>query len=526
MKALSSRIFRIIFLVALVTVLLCGLLMGLALYDSLGQREQRELASELALIEQTLPPAPDSTTDTTAGGATGGAAGSVPGNATDATTDSATNAASSRAAYLAQLGTDDIRVTWVAPNGEVRYDSRTPDPTTLDNHANRPEVATALATGQGEATRYSSTLGEVTFYHTLRLDDGSVLRLSRSQNSALALLFGLILPAALVIAFFAIAAGIIAHLMAARISAPLNTLNLDEPLDNDVYTELRPLFTRMEEQRREIARQMDEAASSRREFTANVSHELKTPLTVISGYAELMKNGLVQPQDVPHFSELIFDEAGHVRELVEDILVLSQLDESDGAGRAPDAVELIDLRQLASEVMERLTPFAQQNEVSSTLDGRGDAHVSGSRRILTSIIYNLYENAIRYNRPGGSVSITIEDIADAGAAGGAEAGGATTGIATVIAEEREHMNRPHALHALIAEGVRLRITDTGVGISPTDQARVFERFFRVDKTRSRETGGTGLGLAIVKHGAQLHGAQLTLDSTPGEGTTITLVFPK
>jgi two-component system phosphate regulon sensor histidine kinase PhoR len=485
MKSLTSRIFRIIFLVALVTVLLCSLLMGLALYDSLGQREQRELASELTLIEQTLPSAP-----------------------------------ADRAAYLAQLGTDDIRVTWVAPNGEVRYDSRTSDPTTLDNHASRPEVAAALATGQGEATRYSSTFGEVTFYHALRLDDSSVLRLSRSQNSALALLFGLILPAALVIAFFAIAAGIIAHLMAARISAPLNTLNLDEPLDNDVYAELRPLFTRMEEQRREIARQMDEAASSRREFTANVSHELKTPLTVISGYAELMKNGLVQPQDVPRFSELIFDEAGHVRELVEDILVLSQLDESGGAGRAPDAVEFIDLRQLASEVMERLTPFAQQNEVSSTLDGKGDAHVSGSRRILTSIIYNLYENAIRYNRPGGSVTVTIEDIADAGAAGRAAGAaiGAEGGVnGSVTAAEGA---------GIAAEGVRLRITDTGVGISSTDQAHVFERFFRVDKTRSRETGGTGLGLAIVKHGAQLHGAQLTLDSAPNAGTTITLVFPK
>ena len=448
---LSSRIFRAILLVVLVTVVLCGALAVWALYDSIGVKEQRDLKNSLLLIEQSLPQIQD------------------------------------RGAYLSSLGNDDIRVTWIDKNGVVLYDSRTPDPSTLDNHADRAEVKEARSKGEGQSSRYSSTLFEVTYYHALLLDDGTILRLSSSHRDVMSVLESLVIPGILIIIFLVIAVLFVANWIARRTMTPLSEINLDSPPQGGIYKELEPLFTRMREQREEIEQRTKEAEESRRAFVANVSHELKTPLTVIAGYAELLKEEMVAPEDLKRVSTLIHEEAGYMRDLVDDILTLSKLDEYTSTGNTSDHAVLVDLARVSTEVLARLTPFAEQNEIATDLSCVGDVKILGIEKIITSIIFNLSENAIRYNRPGGSMSITIDGSDDE---------------------------------------VSLNVSDTGFGITPEDQPRVFERFYRVDQTHSRETGGTGLGLAIVKHGAFYHKAAITLESVVDEGTTITVVFPR
>ncbi|MDR1359324.1 MAG: hypothetical protein LBJ48_08265 [Coriobacteriales bacterium] len=233
--------------------------------------------------------------------------------------------------------------------------------------------------------------------------------------------------------------------------------------------------------------QFDEAQEARRAFTANVSHELKTPLTVIAGYAELLKDGMVRPEDMAEISSVIYEEAGYMLSLVDDILTLSQLDEYIATDNTRAHAAPADLAAVASKVLARLEPFAKQNDIHCTLETVGDTTVTGIERLLTSVIYNLSENAIRYNTPGGSVHVKLEGL---------------------------------------DSSVRLVVTDTGLGIAEEDQPRVFERFYRVDQAHSRHSGGTGLGLAIVKHGAQYHGASLLLKSEPDKGTQITVVFPR
>jgi two-component system phosphate regulon sensor histidine kinase PhoR len=463
--------------VALAAILYCCILMGWMLVRSSSIHEQQELADSLALVAQGMPEA------------------------------------SERSGYIAALGTDSLRVTWVAASGEVLYDSEAADVSALDNHAGRPEVMQAVAEGTGEAQRTSATLHEVTYYRAMLLDDGTVLRFSRSQASVFAGLAEIIPIALFAVVVIVFIAAVTSRLLVRRVVLPVNTLNLDSPLENDVYAEFAPLLTNIEQQRRQLARQMEAAANARQEFTANVSHELKTPLTVIAGYAELLRDGKVAPEDAGRFSALIFDEAEHMRVLVNDILILSQLDEGRSIG-LPDAADDrasgallsqadeggfaegetvagdladLDLLDLAEQAVKRLTPFAEQADVTFSLEHYGDTALRGSRKILGSIVYNLCENAVRYNYPGGKVTVEV------------------TGETSCV---------------------RLRVTDTGIGIAPEDQAHVFERFFRVDKTRSRETGGTGLGLAIVKNGAQYHNASLKLSSAPGEGTAVTIDFPR
>ena len=451
MKSLAAAVFRVIFLVALAAVLACSALLGWALYDSIGVKEQDDLRNEVLLIQQSLASVDD------------------------------------QADYISTLGNEDLRVTWIDEVGVVLQDSRVEDVSTLENHLDRPEVIQALTEKSGESSRYSDTLGEVTYYNALLLDDGTVLRLSSSQNAVFAVLNTLVLPILLVLVCLAVVAALVARTLARRLVQPINALDLDRPLENAVYSELTPLLQRISVQRANLEAQVDEAASRRREFTANVSHELKTPLTVISGYAELMKTGVAKPEDIKHFSELIYDEAGQMRELVEDILVISQLDEGMAGNEQIKEKSEVDLVKLTRRIAQRLSPYADQGEVKLIVTSEHAAtYVQGSESILSEMIYNLIENAIRYNRKGGDVEVTISELPGK---------------------------------------VRLAVTDTGIGIPAEYQEKVFERFYCVDRSRSRDTGGTGLGLAIVKHGAQYLGASLMLESTPDVGTTVTLEFP-
>ena len=488
--------------------------------------------------------------------------------------------------YLEASYTEQHRLTWIAADGDVLYDSHA-DEGEMENHADREEIREAFADGSGSSTRRSSTLTEQTIYEAARLSDGSVLRISISRASAVRLVLNT-LPPILLIAAMAIALSVwLATRMAKRVVEPLNTLDLDNPMDNDAYEELSPLLRRIENQQWEIRLQMEtlrrhqedfiqitgnmrealvlldhagrvisanpaaeqlfgtdclqtgavfstggipdmeqavrtarekghfefredtgfrtyqfdisriesteavhglvilafdvteqeEAERSRREFSANVSHELKTPLQSIIGSAELLENGMVKPEDMPRFVGHIRREAARLVTLIEDIIRLSQLDEQVELPR-----EEVSLLALAEEVRETLAEAAQSRDVTLTVSG-DDGIFVGVRRLLSQLIYNLTDNAIRYNRPGGTVEITVSE------------------------EE---------------EGVRLTVRDSGIGIPKEHLEKVFERFYRVDKSHSRQSGGTGLGLSIVKHAAAYHKAEIQMESAPGQGTTITI----
>ena len=488
-------------------------------------------------------------------------------------------------AFLENVESARFRVTWVAADGRVLFDTQV-EASTMENHADREEIREALETGTGRSVRTSSTLTERTLYEAKRLQDGTVLRISTSQASAWFLVIGLLQPIALV-AIFAIAlSAFLARRMAKRIVEPLNDLNLEAPLSNDVYEEITPLLRRINQQHLQISAQMEtlrrkadefaqitgsmqeglvvldsegkilsinptakrlfeaeddcvgkdflliprgsqlrdavndaldrgrgtargeyggreyqfdlsriasdgkvigavllafditerrNAEQLRREFSANVSHELKTPLQSIIGSAELLETGMVKPEDAPRFVGRIRKEASRLVSLIEDIIRLSQLDE--GVSLPEEPVEIL---ELAGEVMSALEASAAEKQITLTLSGSG-FRVKGVRRLLYEILYNLCDNAIKYNVPGGSVRIA-------------------------------------------AQGNTLTVTDTGIGIPREHQDRVFERFYRVDKSHSKQSGGTGLGLSIVKHAAAHHGARLMLESTPGEGTSVSVIF--
>ena len=492
--------------------------------------------------------------------------------------------------YLSRLHSDDYRITWLKADGTVLYDTRA-DASTMENHAQRQEVRQALANGAGESSRYSATLLEKTLYYAQRLPDGTVLRLSASRVTMGVLLLSM-LPAILaVIAVALILSAILAGRVSRHIVRPLNTLDLEHPLENDAYEELSPLLRRLEHQRRQIDEQLralrrrseefeqitasmteglvlldnngtilsvnpaagtvfhaDQscvgqplltverdpvvshalrdametghsekrlerdgreyqfdmtriqtdgesvgavlltfdvteqafAERNRREFTANVSHELKTPLQGIIGSAELLENGMVQPDDVPRFVGHIRSEAQRLVTLINDILRLSELDEG---GSLP--TEPVELLALCRDTANSLEAAAQKRGITVTVTG-DEVSVPGVRRLLTETIFNLCDNAIKYNRDGGSVTVTV---------------GRDGGEAVVT------------------------VSDTGIGIPAEHQGRVFERFYRVDKSHSKASGGTGLGLSIVKHAVRYHHGTVTLDSREGEGTTFTIRLP-
>ncbi len=487
--------------------------------------------------------------------------------------------------FLENVETNRFRITWIDTDGTVLFDTQV-DQAAMENHADREEIREAFAAGSGSAVRISSTLTEQTYYEARRLTDGTVLRISTNQASAWALMMDLLWPMIL-IALLAIGlSALLARRMATKIVEPLNKLNLEQPLSNDTYEELSPLLRRINQQHlqidaqmRKLQRKTDEfiqitsnmqeglvvldkethirsintaamaifqveetcvgssffrinrsnalrealndaldrghgsgilelegriyrfdmssiqsdgnllgavilavdvtesqnAEQMRREFSANVSHELKTPLQGIIGSAELLENGMVKVEDTPRFVGHIRKEASRLVNLIEDIIRLSQLDEG-----VELPTEQVDMLALAEDVKEILTPSAGQKNVKLHVAGNGFA-IKGVRRMLQEILYNLCDNAIKYNVPGGEVHIHVENH-------------------------------------------KLTVSDTGIGIPAEHKDRIFERFYRVDKSHSKASGGTGLGLSIVKHAAAYHNAEIALESTPGKGTAITIQF--
>ena len=371
------------------------------------------------------------------------------------------------------------RITWITAEGDVIYDSVFSQP--IANQLHCREVSAALETGEGQGIRKSESSGEETMYYALVCEDGSILRLSRPL-SAVRYAFVAVSPVLWVLVLVLLISGLLAFQTAKQIVKPINALKLDQ-LDSAPYPELTPLISHIREQKQTILEQAGEQEQLRREFSANVSHELKTPLTSISGFAELMAKGDVPADRVKEFSSDIYRESKRMITLVDDIIRLSRLDEG-GTGLPGEPV---DLYALSSEILDELRSVAEKDGIQLTLEGE-PVEVTGVRQLLGEAVYNLCDNAIKYNTSGGSVTVRIEQP---------DADGRTA----------------------------LSVRDTGIGIPAEHQKRVFERFYRVDKSHSRAIGGTGLGLSIVKHVALFHNAELSMDSTPGKGTTITMRFP-
>lgn len=383
----------------------------------------------------------------------------------------------------------DTRITLIDEGGAVLFDNRA-DAALLDNHAMRPEVIQAMETGEGGSGRYSATLQQETLYHCVRLDDGSVLRLAVTQSSVWGVLQSLLVPYMAVLAAAVLAAFLAAWAISRKIASEFLAVDLDRPLENDAPEELVPLLSRLDAQKKSI----DAQAAERRRFTANVSHELKTPLTVISGYAELIDRGIARPEDVQKFAGLIHAEAQRMKSLVDELLTLSRLDAAQAAadGMRIDMSQDVSLAQVARTVVARLEPAARNRNVALGVaapddDGLSDIAVKGNARMLEEMTRNLVENAIRYNVEGGCATVSVS---------------------------RDRRGAP-----------MLRVSDTGVGIPPDLREKVFERFFCVDESRSKETGGTGLGLAIVKHAAQFHGAKVRVYGNDPRGSVFEVTFP-
>lgn len=550
---MTKKIFHSILLVAGMVLLASLLVIMGCLYEYFGSVEKKQLRDELEL-----------------------AAVAVKENGTE---------------YLSQLSSERYRLTWIENDGTVLYDTVT-DAESLENHADRVEVKQALEYGEGESTRYSSTLLQKTMYCAERLADGSVLRISMSRATAGVLLVGMGQPILVVLIVALILSSVLAKSLSHRIVQPLNKLDLEHPLENDAYEELAPLLGRINRQHLQIDEQMDElqrqqtefsqitssmreglvlldekehvlsinpaaeklfgtdescvgqdfltidrshdmslaieramdkghsearverggriwqfdvsrigasgaavgavllafditeretAEQTRREFTANVSHELKTPLQGIIGSAELLENGMVKQEDVPRFVGHIRKEAQRLVTLIGDIIRLSQLDEGDEMPR-----ETVDLLTLSQEAADDLKTAAAEKHIAIAVEG-GSETIGGVRRLLYEVIYNLCDNAIKYNVEGGSMKVSV---------------GERDGKAFVS------------------------VADTGIGIAPEHQSRIFERFYRVDKSHSKASGGTGLGLSIVKHAVQYHHGTVELHSEEGKGTTICILLPK
>lgn len=483
----------------------------------------------------------------------------------------------------------NVRITLIDKDGIVLFDNQA-EAKTLENHAMRQEVMEAVAVGAGEAERFSDTLDKTTYYYAVRLEDGKILRLARTIDSIYKSVLQMLPIMGGIVIVVAFLASIVARRVTFNLIKPLDQVNLDEPLDNETYDELAPFLTRIAKQKRQLSKNLkklrgkqeeltiitnnmneglvllngqqnvlfiNESAAKifgfsakevigrniltvdraqevqdllqkvsqagkgeglyekdghfyqlsgssvngsgsviliydvtekmtaeklRREFSANVSHELKTPLQSILGYAEIMKNGLVKDEDKQRFLERIHTEAGNMIELIQNIMELSRLDEN----KTLDEFEDVDLFKLAQSVTLRLKHKAQTKGVTLNVSG-SSACVCGVQSILSEVLYNLVDNSIKYNKDNGKVDVKVQDG---------------------------------------SEEVTVSVSDTGIGIGAADRERVFERFYRADKSHSKEIGGTGLGLSIVKHGVLFHKGRVELESEPGVGTTITFILPK
>ncbi len=387
------------------------------------------------------------------------------------------------AQVLASIPFIDVRCTLISATGEVLFDNWE-DASQLGSHADREEVVSARANNQASVVRRSDTLGTDTLYAAVLLDDGAVLRLAEVRTSLPSFLGSVAWPIALALVVVVALSTIVSRLLTNRIVAPLQQIELSCPTKNEAYRELQPLLERIDAQYRELAAQnvaLEHANNMRREFTGNVSHEMKTPLQVIGGYAELMEAGMVMQSDVPRFAGLIRTEATTMRSLIDDVLTLSRLDEQVDCAHDP-----VDLGEVCQRVAERLQPRALERQESIQLACRGTHIVAGSASLAEQMVYNLVDNAVRYNRDGGLVLVTL------------------------ASDERT---------------VELEVSDEGPGIPPELRERVFERFFRVDASRSRATGGTGLGLAIVKHAVETLGGTVRIDSSACGGARFVVEMP-
>ena len=377
------------------------------------------------------------------------------------------------------LSTDlnELRVTWIDENGTVLYDNDA-SAELLSNHNDRPEIQEAFDKGSGEAIRKSDTMNKTTFYYAVLLDNGTVLRVATNAQSLWSVFMSAAPIIALIILLIIAICIFISHMLTKQLLLPIETMaeNLGDSDYESPYKELDPLAEMLRSQHADILA----AAKARQDFTANVSHELKTPLTAISGYAELLDGGMVGEEQQKHFYQEIRKNADRLLALINDIIRLSDLDRKGHEL----SFGVIDLYEVVKECMDELTVNAKQRNVNISLDGES-CNVHGSKDMLKELVENLAQNAIRYNNVGGTVWVSVT--------------------------KRDGRSV-------------LTVKDNGIGIPASEQQRIFERFYRVDKSRSKATGGTGLGLAIVKHIVEIHDAKIELDSAPGVGTAISVMF--
>lgn len=374
---------------------------------------------------------------------------------------------------------DDLRITMIKKDGKVFYDSFA-DAKKMENHANRQEVRQALKHGNGKAIRTSDTLDKNTFYYAVRLDDGNVLRVAKESRSIWSV-FIKVMPAILILILVILAISkMLSDVLTKSLLLPIEQMseNLDHLEDITTYKELMPFINTIQEQHKNILMN----AKMRQEFTANVSHELKTPLTAISGYSELIQNGMTNEEETIRFAGEIHKSAKRLLTLINDTIRLSQLDTSE----QKVIYEAIDLYKIAEDCVNMLKFSAESHGITISIHGT-NAYLEGNKEMLEEVVYNLCDNAIRYNNEGGKVDVTVKPVKGK---------------------------------------IYLCVEDNGIGISKEHQERIFERFYRVDKSRSKSTGGTGLGLAIVKHIIQQHGAHMELTSEKGKGTKIEIEFSK
>ena len=392
----------------------------------------------------------------------------------------------SGAAFFDGLNTENYRVTWIGDDGSVLYDSMA-NASEMENHWEREEVQLARRDGYGESVRYSGTLSDKQLYAAKLLPDGSVIRLSIAHFTVWTLLLGFAQPVCLVILLALALSFFLASRLAKRIVKPINEIDLDHPeqyFGSEDLKEIEPLLRHISAQQQQLRRdraQIEKTALIRQEFTANVSHELKTPLHAISGYAELLENGMVLPEDIVPFAAKIRSESTRMAVLVEDIIDLTRLD----SGGGEQTWESCDLCRIAENAAGSLEIAAAAAGVSVRVEGE-TAPMRSVPQLLHSIVYNLCDNAIKYNRPGGTVVVSV-------------ASGSRSTVLTV--------------------------RDSGIGIPPESLERIFERFYRVDKSRSKEAGGTGLGLSIVKHAVMILGGTVDVRSEPGKGSVFTVTLP-
>lgn len=378
-----------------------------------------------------------------------------------------------------EMQKDYVRITLIGEGGIVLYDNEANNQS-MDNHGSRPEVIEALACGEGTIVRRSETMQKSTYYYARLLENGNVLRVAREADSIWSIFYNAI---PFIVVFILVLLGVcvlVSRVLTRRLVEPIGQLaqNLDNTQEIAAYEELQPFLTMIREQHENILK----SSLIRQEFTANVSHELKTPLTSISGYAELIETGMASDEDVIRFAKGIHKSSNRLLTLINDIIRLSELDGTE----EEVTFEKVNLYLLACTCVDMLQPSAEKHQVTLSLFGK-DCYVWANRQMMEEVLYNLCDNAIRYNNEGGRVNISIRDL---------------------------------------EEKVQLVIADTGIGIPKEAQERVFERFYRVDKSRSKSTGGTGLGLAIVKHIIAKLNAKITMESEVGEGTTVMVVLPK